>query len=129
MTKTIYLCGPINGCTDAEANDWRTLVKTLWSGATLDPMRRDYRGREHECRDEIVELDKIDVMNADALLVSCDKPSWGTAMEVVYAWERAKPVVVVCPEDMTISPWLSYHSHRIVHSYEDGVAACRELLS
>jgi hypothetical protein len=30
---------------------------------------------------------------------------------------------------MTISPWLSYHSHRIVHSYEAGVVACRELLS
>ena len=73
MTKTrIYLCGPIAGCSDAEAHDWRDWVKEQvedkWiddkgvntkigdyppnAGAKfyagwaecLDPMRRDYRG-------------------------------------------------------------------------------------
>jgi nucleoside 2-deoxyribosyltransferase len=125
--KTLYLCGPINGCTDAEANDWRTAVKALWPGDCLDPMRRDYRGREAESVREIVELDKIDVTRADAVLVSCDKPSWGTAMEVIYAWMIGKPVVVVCPSGMSISPWLRYHSHAIVHSYEDAVLRANEL--
>lgn len=77
-TLIAYLCGPINGCTDAECNDWRSRVKELWPGDTLDPMRRDYRGRETESYREIVELDKIDVMRSDVLIVSYDKPSVGT---------------------------------------------------
>lgn len=47
----IYLAGPINGCTDAQANDWRTEAKRIAAerGHTcLDPMARDYRGRESE---------------------------------------------------------------------------------
>lgn len=40
-TNTVYLCGPINGCTDAECNDWRSYAKAhlpdtldadAWSG-------------------------------------------------------------------------------------------------
>lgn len=126
--SSIYLCGPINGCTDEECKDWRELVKAIWPGTCIDPMRRDYRGREADSVREIVELDKIDVSKADAILVSCDKPSWGTAMEVIYAWQIGKPVVVVCPEGMSISPWLRYHSHAIEHSYADAVACIQGLL-
>lgn len=116
----VYLCGPINGCTDAEAKDWREYVKSKLSD-TLDPMRRDYRGREAECVNEIVELDKIDVMKSDVLLVSYDKPSVGTSMEVLYAFERGKSVVVVARPEASISPWLRYHSHRIVHSFAEAI--------
>lgn len=125
--KTLYLCGPINGCTDAECNDWRAFVKGLWAGNTLDPMRRDYRGREAESFREIVELDKIDVARADCILVNYDKPSVGTSMEILYAWQLGKPVVVVCKPDAVISPWLKYHSHKIVHSFGDATSAATEL--
>jgi nucleoside 2-deoxyribosyltransferase len=118
--KKVYLCGPINGCTDAEAKDWREYVKTMLPD-TLDPMRRDYRGREAECVDEIVELDKIDVTNSDVLLVNYDKPSVGTSMEVLYAFERGKAVVVVARPEASISPWLRYHSHSIVHSFAEAI--------
>ena len=123
---TVYLCGPINGCTDAEAKDWRDYVKTKLSD-TIDPMRRDYRGREAECANETVELDKIDVMKSDILLVNYDKPSVGTSMEVIYAFERGKAVIVVARPEASISPWLRYHSHKIVHSFDDAVAFIAEL--
>jgi nucleoside 2-deoxyribosyltransferase len=127
MSKTLYLCGPINGCTDAECKDWRDLVKSkLWWGPTLDPMRRDYRGREDECVREIVELDKIDIMRSDAILVNYPQPSTGTDMEIIYAWERGKPVVAVVPEGARISPWLRYHTHKIVNTFEEGVLAANE---
>lgn len=119
--KTIYLCGPINGCTDAEANDWRTLVKGLWPGDTLDPMRRDYRGREAECYRDIVGLDKIDVAASDIILVNYDRPSVGTAMEILFAWQIGKPVIVVCRTDAVVSPWLRYHAHELVHSFPAAV--------
>jgi hypothetical protein len=129
MTGSIYLCGPINGCTDAECKDWRAAVNALWGGPVIDPMRRDYRGREGDFVRDIVELDKIDIMSAAALIVSFDKPSVGASMEMLFAFERGKLIVVVARPDAVISPWLRYHSHRIVHSYEDAVAEVRSILA
>lgn len=119
--KTIYLCGPINGCTDEECRDWRDFVKTQWGGHCIDPMVRDYRGRESEAFREIVEFDKIDVANSDILLVNYDKPSVGTSMEVLFAWQIGKRVIVVCREDAVISPWLRYHAHHLCHTWTDAL--------
>lgn len=120
--KTIYLCGPINGCTDEECTDWREYVKSQWEGRCIDPMVRDYRGRETEAFREIVELDKIDVAESDIIVVNYDKPSVGTSMEVLYAWQIGKRIILVCREDANISPWLRYHSTHIVHSFDDALA-------
>ena len=118
----VYLCGPINGCTDAEANDWRRYAKDRLDADTLDPMRRDYRGREYECVAEIVELDKRDVENSDIILVNAPRPSVGTSMEVFYAHQLSKPVVSVVPRDTPISPWMRYHSTVCLHSMRDATA-------
>jgi nucleoside 2-deoxyribosyltransferase len=126
--KALYLCGPINGCTDEECKDWREAAKAAWGGPTIDPMRRDYRGKEDESVNEIVELDKIDVMNSDALLVNYDRPSVGTSMEILYAFERGKLVVVVARQGERISPWLHYHSHKICHSFSDAFKFLAETL-
>ena len=122
MTKKVYLCGPINGCTDEECKDWREMLKQrLGEDSCVDPMRRDYRGREDDCVEEIVELDKIDILECDSLIVNYDKPSVGTSMEVLYAWMHHKIIIVVCAPDTRISPWLRYHSTRIVHSFQDAL--------
>lgn len=126
--KTIYLCGPINGCTDEECTTWRELVKSIWEGPTLDPMRRDYRGKEGDNTRDIVELDKIDVTNSDVILVNYEKPSVGTSMEVLYAWERGKLVVVVSKWGREgLSPWLLYHSHAVSTTFEGAVSWIREM--
>lgn len=114
----VYLCGPINGCTDDECMNWREEAKRRLKN-TIDPMERDYRGLESECVDEIVELDKQDIDNSDILLVNYVKPSVGTSMEILYAWERGKRIYVVAPKGVTISPWLAYHSHLIFNRFED----------
>jgi nucleoside 2-deoxyribosyltransferase len=122
----VYLCGPINGCTDAEAINWREVVKECFPQA-IDPMVRDYRGREAQDYREIVDLDKRDVRAADVILVNYSKPSVGTAMEVLYAWTLGKPVIVWCAESTSISPWLRYHSTAIVHTLDDArrkIASC-----
>lgn len=123
----VYLCGPINGCTDEECINWRELVKQLIGEQNcIDPMRRDYRGREDQCTDEIVELDKIDVLMSDSIIVNYDKPSVGTSMEVIYAWMHHKLIIVVCKPDTKISPWLRYHSTVIVHSFLEAVTIIQE---
>lgn len=119
----IYLCGPINGCTDEECKDWRLHIKQqMGADLCIDPMRRDYRGREDQCVEEIVELDKIDVLQSTLVLVNYDRPSVGTSMEVLFAWMHHKPIVVVCKPGTVISPWLHYHSNYIVNSFEDAIA-------
>ena len=61
---TIYLCGPINGRPDSECRDWRKVVADRWTGPVLDPLRRDYRGREAEpgIAAEIVAGDIADIV-------------------------------------------------------------------
>jgi nucleoside 2-deoxyribosyltransferase len=123
----VYLCGPINGCTDAEAMDWRAAVNHSLTVDCIDPMKRDYRGREHADYREIVDLDKRDVRSADVVLVNYVKPSVGTAMEVFYAWTLGKPVILWCAPDANLSPWLRYHSTSIVHSLNQAVAKVLEI--
>jgi nucleoside 2-deoxyribosyltransferase len=111
--KTIYLCGPINGRTTEDATNWRELVKSRWNGKCLDPMRRDYRGRELEpgIAAEIVAGDIEDIQNSDAVLVFFDKPSVGTSMEIFYAKHvLGKPVVLIDAQDKPLSPWLLHHT-------------------
>ena len=122
---TIYLAGPINGCTDDEASGWRKkFMEMLPNGKYkfLDPMRRDFRGKEDESVDEIVWGDLADIDNSDVFLAYCWQPSWGTAMEIHYAYaqtEHPLSVVLVVPEGSRISPWLRYHSDHIVSTLED----------
>lgn len=131
MTKSIYLCGPINGRTTEDATNWRELAKSHWLGDCIDPMRRDYRGREMEpgIAAEIVAGDLVDIQEASALLVFFDKPSVGTAMEVFYAHHvLQKPVIVVFAAQGQPSPWLVYHCYGLVSTVEEGLAALDELL-
>lgn len=107
---TLYLAGPINGRSDAECIDWRQEAARLWPGKVLDPMRRDYRGKEAMNVREIVEGDKEDIRKSDAMVVMYDKPSVGTSMEVFFAHQLGIPVVVVADDSIKWSPWLIYHS-------------------
>jgi nucleoside 2-deoxyribosyltransferase len=124
--RPVYLCGPINGRSDADCKDWREEAKRLLAPMpTLDPMARDYRGRELEpdIEAEIVENDKLDIGRCAALLVMFDKPSVGTAMEVLFAYERGMPVHVVDVSGKPLSPWLLYHASA-VHPNLDAASCC-----
>jgi len=116
----IYLGGPINGCTDEEANGWRDEAKAVIEAAGhewIDPMSRDYRGREMEpgIAQEIVKGDLEDINACDVLLMNCPKPSVGTSMEIFYGYQAGKRVIVVVPDDgRDPSPWLVVHSNEIV---------------
>lgn len=109
------------GCTDEECKNWRQYVKLNLNSPAIDPMLHDYRGCTQNKEKEIVEQDKRDIDLCTHLLVKFDKPSVGTIMEVLYAWERQKTIVVVSPKDLPLSPWLIYHSHKIFNSLNDAI--------
>lgn len=126
----VYLCGGINGLSDGEAKDWRIWASCFFASddcasrsliTTLDPMRRDYRGKEDESVEEIFRGDLADIIASDALLVNASRPSWGTGQEMVYARMMNKPVISIVPSG-PISPWLRKHSTKIVSSLAEGCA-------
>ncbi len=126
---TIYLAGPINNCTDDECKDWRAAARDFFDKngdgngdfvRILDPMRRDYRGKETDShiRHLIVKGDKTDYRSADILLVYSPKPSYGTAMEIFDAYENLHKWVVVVNADEFPSPWLVEHCDYRVPTFE-----------
>ena len=126
---TAYLAGPINDCTDEDCKDWRERMKTEMPEVNfLDPMRRDYRDFEtEETAIEIVENDKKDIDDSDVILVYHDRPSVGTSMEVLYAFERDMFVLTIACTGKPLSPWILYHSTKIVKSLEEAIEVLKPI--
>lgn len=118
QTRTIYLCGPIMDASADESKTWRQRAKERLAGEfiLLDPMRRDFRDREIDSANEIVEFDLQDIRNADILLVNYNKPSIGTAMEVFYAAHvQGKFVIAFSPQSyQDMSPWMVKYCTKIL---------------
>ena len=121
MSTKIYLCGGINALSDKECKDWRERVKEELKEKFdfLDPMRRDYRGKEDKLYRQIVKNDLEDIRKADYILALANQPSWGTAMEIYEAFQH-KLVVTICNQE-NISPWLRFHSSIIVKTIDEVV--------
>jgi nucleoside 2-deoxyribosyltransferase len=128
--KTIYLCGPIMDCSDSESSSWRERAVAEFGDdfVLLDPMRRNFRDREIDSANEIVEFDLQDVRDADILLVNYSKASIGTSMEVFYAsHEQGKFVIAFSPftyKDM--SPWMVRFCTKILPDFESAVGYIRK---
>lgn len=122
----VYLAGPINGCSDSEAKDWRAVTRSQLEAAghtVVDPMDRDYRGKERGHAHDIVYADMVAIRECDAVLANCWKPSFGTAMEIHYAYVLGRRVLAVAEEP--VSPWVDFHAE-VCGTVEE---ACRLLSS
>ncbi|MDO9542723.1 MAG: nucleoside 2-deoxyribosyltransferase [Kiritimatiellia bacterium] len=124
--KTIYLCGPIMDESSGIAREWRTIAvkKFEKSFILLNPMRRNFKDREVDSANEIVEFDLQDIRSADILLVNYGKPSIGTAMEVFYAANNLRKFVVAfSPFDFkNCSPWMVRYCTKILPSLDAAIA-------
>jgi len=121
--KTIYLSGPIMDEHLGHAREWREEAKKKLEGhfKILDPMRRNFKDREVDSANEIVEFDLQDVRDADILLVNYNKASIGTSMEVFYAaQDLGKFVISFSPFSFQdCSPWMVRYSTKILPSLSD----------
>ncbi len=123
----VYLAGPINGMSDEMAKSWRGTAREMLEKRgleILDPMVRDYRGKEELNIEALVEQDKRDIDEADAILANVWKVSAGTSMEIFYAWSLGKPVITLITPGSRPSPWVSYHSTYVTTSLLD---ACEQV--
>ncbi len=123
--KKIYLCGPIMDEAEGVARTWRELALAKLSSnfMMLDPMRRDFKDREVDSANEIVEFDLQDVREADIILVNYNKASVGTSMEVFYAAnDLGKFVVAFSPfEYKECNPWMVRFCTKILPSLEESI--------
>ncbi len=128
--KKIYLCGPIMYEKDGEARAWRITAKQELGGnfVMLDPMRRNFKDREVDSANEIVEFDLQDVRDADIILVNYSKASIGTSMEVFYASHDLGKFVVGFSafEFSECNPWMVKFCTKILPSLEDAITYIRE---
>jgi nucleoside 2-deoxyribosyltransferase len=128
--RRIYLCGPIMDEHEGHAREWRRRAKELLAPAfhLLDPMRRNFKDREVDSANEIVEFDLQDVRDADIVLVNYGKASIGTAMEVFYASHVLnKFVIAFSPFSFKdCSPWMVKYCTKILPSLEAAAAYIRE---
>ncbi|MBI2183388.1 MAG: hypothetical protein HYU39_00355 [Thaumarchaeota archaeon] len=122
MAGKVYLSGPTS-------SDWRNEVsKKLEKEGVLsvNPALR-VCGNKEESVKVLVEDDKMEIDSCDALLVNFQKPSPRVAMEILYAWERGKKIVVATGESH-VFPWLEYHSHVVVKTLDEAVAEIIKVL-
>ncbi len=128
--KKIYLCGPIMDEHVGRARAWRKAAhRMLGSSFTLlDPMRRNFKDREVDSSNEIVEFDLQDIRDADIILVNYSKNSIGTAMEVFYAsHDLGKFVVAFSPFSFKdCNPWMVRFCTKILPSLEAAVQYIRD---
>lgn len=125
---TVYLSGPISGCTYEKATDWRTLAAAMLEPMgfwVLDPMRgKSFLSNQKKIEREVYEADHnpvlsdkalvnrdhADVVNADIVLVyltGATTVSIGTMFELAWALHLRKIVVIVVEQG-------SVHDHPFV---------------
>lgn len=146
--KSVYLAGPITGCSYDGATDWRDSAQDLLTSIGIEsfsPMRgKTYLLNESNIKDKYDEYylstidaimcrDYFDCERADALLVNllgATKVSIGTCMEIAWAYSKHKPVVCI------IEPEGNIHSHGMlmkacpwkVNSLDEAILALRNVL-
>lgn len=128
--KKIYLCGPIMDEVDGHSRAWRdTAARELGDDfVILNPMRRNFKDREVDSANEIVEFDLQDVRDADIILVNYNKPSIGTAMEVFYASHQLQKFVVAFSpfSYKDCNPWMVKFCTKILPSLKAATIYIRE---
>ena len=123
--RKVFLSGPIRGISREHSLAWRVKAADLLKEFTVIHALRNRELQETlpDPRLAIIR-DKNDIDSADIMLVNDefgDASMIGTSMEVIYAHERGK-IIIIFGNEHEKDYWLNYHSHARVRTLED---ACR----
>jgi len=78
---------------------------------------RDFRDKKR-LAERIVKNDLKFIEECDVIVAICDKPSFGTAIEIYYAKKLGKKVIVL-NEEAQPSPWPIAFAEHVVRSKEE----------
>lgn len=126
MNKSVYLVGPITGCSYKGCTDWREHAKAFLNNhgiSALNPMRgKDYLLHETSVADKydlhvmstsrgIMTRDYFDCTNAGVILanfVGASRVSIGSVMECAWAYNNKKPIIAIMEKDGNL------HDHSMI---------------
>jgi nucleoside 2-deoxyribosyltransferase len=117
--RRVYLAGP------PFADEYRRRAAALLEAAgceSVDPMRRDFRGRTEGNEAEIVEGDLEEIASCDVVLAAFTAPDEGTAMEAWHAHALGLPVIAYTGGTPP-HPWTVYVAERVCADLDAAVAA------
>ena len=128
MTTTVYCAGPIKETDDPHT--WRNELQEdahedveLINPLDLHDYADDTPSVDGPSDRDIVSNDLLKIDQADALLVyhpeECE--TWGTPMEMLYARQSGKIVVLGWGSETTVSPWAQVMSHYVSDNPVDGL--------
>lgn len=131
MKKTIFLSGPMRGVSREISFGWRDNATRI--------LEQDFhvlhalRGREEKETfsdpKTAVIRDLADILKSDIILVDDtikDVSMIGTSMEVFFAFENKKPVIVFGHAHEK-DYWLNYHSHLRVNTLEEACDVIKKM--
>ena len=116
----VYLCGPLDGQM-ARGRTWRAQAKGLCASyfdnlTLVDPL--DFEDADSSDA-AIVNTDKALIAGSNVVLVDGDLPTgFGTAMEILHAYNLSIPVVVWSASG-TDSIWLRHHASYVTDTLDD----------
>ena len=134
LAKKLFISGPILGM--EKNQDYRTAITRIASKLGLeviDPWKRErvlYNGTEECWWDKVpvfdfIQRDLDDADRCDMMVVYLPILSAGACMEMFYAKRKGKKIIVVSPVDC-LSPWIVFHSDKIVKRFSQLEEALRE---
>jgi hypothetical protein len=127
MTKLVFIAGPIIGM--EKKQEYRQVITEICDklGFTvIDPWKREkviYNGTDECWWDKVptfdfVQRDLEDADRCEIMVVYMPTLSAGACMEMFYAKRIGKTVIVI--SDLPcLSPWIVFHSDKIIKRFED----------
>ena len=125
MKKQVFISGPIIGM--EKQQDYRQIITEVCAKLgfeVIDPWKRErviYNGTEECWWDKVpvfdfVQRDLDDADRCDIMVVYLPILSAGACMEMFYAKRKGKQIIVVS-ELKCLSPWIVFHSDKIIKNF------------
>ena len=112
MKQAVYLAGAITGVEDA--NVWRTEATRVLESLGFEVINPVLVEAKTITDSEVVLFDYRAILKSAMILVDARAPSWGTAMELLFAFQNDIPAIAWGIEDPSkVSPWLRRHTSAI----------------
>jgi nucleoside 2-deoxyribosyltransferase len=136
MTKQVFISGPILG--REKQQSYRKIITDVCAKLgfdVIDPWKRErvlYNGTEECWWDKVptfdfVQRDLDDADRCDIMVVYLPVLSAGACMEMFYAKRKGKRIIVISEIDC-LSPWIVFHSDRIIKSFSELEETLKTLL-